>query len=195
MKSSPPNRSDVKTVEIGSAHAGQRIDNYLMGQLKGVPRSRIYKLLRDGQVRVNSGRKKPLYKLKSGDMVRIPPVSTASRETPAIPDSVKKLLSEAVLFENENILVLNKPSGLAVHSGSGLSFGVIEALKTKQPDQFLELAHRELDVGAAACPDFGAADGEGRSFRHDVSFLAGLWCGVRYVQAVRRRKPHRRAGV
>jgi 23S rRNA pseudouridine955/2504/2580 synthase len=150
MKSSPPSRSGVKTVEIDSEHAGQRIDNYLMSQLKGVPRSRIYKLLRNGQVRVNSGRKKPLYKLKSGDRVRIPPVSMASSESPAIPDSVQKRLSEAVLFENENILVLNKPSGLAVHSGSGLSFGVIEALKIKQPDQFLELAHR-LDRETSGC--------------------------------------------
>lgn len=150
MKSSPSNRSDVKTVEIDSEHAGQRIDNYLMSQLKGVPRSRIYKLLRNGQVRVNSGRKKPLYKLKQGDRVRIPPVSTASPENPVIPDSVQTLLSEAVLFENENLLAINKPSGIAVHSGSGLSFGVIEALKAKQPDQFLELVHR-LDRETSGC--------------------------------------------
>ena len=142
MNSTPPKRAGAKTVEIGAEHSGQRIDNYLLGQLKGVPRSRIYKLLRSGQVRVNSGRKKPHYKLKPGDAVRIPPVSTASRENPTIPDSVQKLLSEANLFENENMLILNKPSGLAVHSGSGVSFGVIEALKAKHPDQFLELAHR-----------------------------------------------------
>jgi 23S rRNA pseudouridine955/2504/2580 synthase len=146
----PPGKPGAKTVEIGSEHAGQRIDNYLMSQLKGVPRSHIYRLLRSGQVRVNSGRKKPPYKLRSGDMVRIPPVNTASREPPVIPDSVRKLLSEAILFENENILVLNKPSGLAVHSGSGLSFGIIEALKADRPDQFLELAHR-LDRETSGC--------------------------------------------
>jgi 23S rRNA pseudouridine955/2504/2580 synthase len=150
MKSSPPSRSGAKTVEIDSEHSGQRIDNYLMSQLKGVPRSRIYKLLRSGQVRVNSGRKKPHYKLKSGDAVRIPPVNTAERETPAIPDSVKKILSQAVLFENENILAINKPAGLAVHSGSGLSFGVIEALKDDRPDQFIELVHR-LDRETSGC--------------------------------------------
>lgn len=150
MKSTPPGKPGAKTVEIGAEHSGQRIDNYLLGQLKGVPRSRIYKLLRSGQVRVNSGRKKPPYKLRPGDMVRIPPVNTASRENPVIPDSVRKLLSEAILFENENMLALNKPSGLAVHSGSGLSFGIIEALKADRPDQFLELAHR-LDRETSGC--------------------------------------------
>lgn len=150
MKSTLPGRPGAKTVEIGAEHAGQRIDNYLLSQLKGVPRSHIYRLLRSGQVRVNSGRKKPPYRLRSGDMVRIPPVNTASREPPVIPDSVKKLLSEAILFENENVLVLNKPSGLAVHSGSGLSFGIIEALKADRADQFLELAHR-LDRETSGC--------------------------------------------
>lgn len=146
----PTDKPRAKTVEIDSEHSGQRIDNYLMGQLKGVPRSHIYQLLRSGQVRVNSGRIKPHYKLKSGDTVRIPPVNTTSRDTPIIPDSVQKLLSDAILFENADILVLNKPSGLAVHSGSGLSFGIIEALKAQQPDQFLELAHR-LDRETSGC--------------------------------------------
>ncbi len=148
--SSPENRPKAKTVEIDAEHAGQRIDNYLMSQLKGVPRSHIYRLLRSGQVRVNSGRKKAHYKLHSGDTVRIPPVSTASRDTIVIPDAVQKLLSDAKLFENDDMLVLNKPSGLAVHSGSGLSFGIIEALKAEHPEQFLELAHR-LDRETSGC--------------------------------------------
>jgi 23S rRNA pseudouridine955/2504/2580 synthase len=150
MNSSTSNKSCAKTVEIDAANTGQRIDNYLMSQLKGVPRSRIYKLLRSGQVRVNSGRKKAHYKLKSGDLVRIPPVSTVEHDTPVIPDSVVKLLNEAVLYEDDNILAINKPSGIAVHSGSGLSFGVIEALKSKNPEQFLELAHR-LDRETSGC--------------------------------------------
>lgn len=144
------NKPRVKNVQIDAEHSGQRIDNYLMSQLKGVPRGHIYRLLRSGQVRVNSGRKKPHYKLLTGDTVRIPPVSTASRETPAIPDTVQKLLSDAVLFENDDMLALNKPSGLAVHSGSGVSFGVIEALKARYPDQFLELVHR-LDRETSGC--------------------------------------------
>ncbi len=150
MNSSPASKTRVKTVEIGPDNSGQRIDNYLLGHLKGVPRSRIYKLLRSGQVRVNSGRKKAHYKLKSGDRVRIPPVSTAEHENPVIPDSVLKLLDEATLFEDKNLLALNKPSGIAVHSGSGLSFGIIEALKSKHPEQFLELAHR-LDRETSGC--------------------------------------------
>ncbi len=150
MNSSPAKKTRVKTVEIGSDNSGQRIDNYLLSQLKGVPRSRIYKLLRSGQVRVNSGRKKAHYKLKLGDRVRIPPVSTVEHEKPVIPDSVLQLLDEAILFEDQNILAINKPSGIAVHSGSGFSFGVIEALKSKNPEQFLELAHR-LDRETSGC--------------------------------------------
>jgi len=150
MNSSPTSKTRAKTVEIDSDNSGQRIDNYLLGRLKGVPRSRIYKLLRSGQVRVNSGRKKAHYKLKLGDRVRIPPFSTVEHENPVIPDSVVQRLDKAILFEDENILAINKPSGIAVHSGSGFSFGVIEALKSKDPEQFLELAHR-LDRETSGC--------------------------------------------
>ena len=107
-------------------------------------------MLRSGQVRVNSGRKKAHYKLKLGDRVRIPPVSTVEQENPVIPDTVLQRLDEAILLEDENILAINKPSGIAVHSGSGFSFGVIEALKSKHPEQFLELAHR-LDRETSGC--------------------------------------------
>ena len=143
-------RQNARIVHIDANNAGQRIDNFLMTQLKGVPRSHIYQLLRSGQVRVNSGRKKPLYKLKLDDKVRIPPARINSGEAVAIPDSVIKLIEESVLFENDNLMVLNKPSGIAVHSGSGLAFGVIEALKQKHPEQFLELAHR-LDRETSGC--------------------------------------------
>lgn len=146
----PSDSQKARTVQIDAQHAGQRIDNYLMTQLKGVPRSHIYRLLRSGQVRVNSGRKKALYKLKPGDTVRIPPVRTADEKNLVIPDAVLKILHAARLYEDDNLLVLNKPSGLAVHSGSGVSFGVIEALKAEQPDQFLELVHR-LDRETSGC--------------------------------------------
>lgn len=147
MTSDPPG---AKTVQIDSDHSGQRIDNYLLSQLKGVSRNHVYKLLRSGQVRVNSGRKKPHYKLQDGDTVRIPPVRIAAEKTPAIPDDVMAVLENSILYENDDLLVLNKPPGIAVHSGSGLSFGVIEAMKSQRPDQFLELVHR-LDRETSGC--------------------------------------------
>ncbi|MFC1589699.1 RluA family pseudouridine synthase [Pseudomonadota bacterium] len=143
-------RQNARIVQIDADHAGQRIDNFLMTQLKGVPRSHIYQLLRSGQVRVNSGRKKPLYKLKLEDKVRIPPARINDGKQASIPDAVIDLLNESILFENDDLLVLNKPSGIAVHSGSGLAFGVIEALKQQHPEQFLELAHR-LDRETSGC--------------------------------------------
>ena len=140
----------VKIVQIDANHVGQRIDNFLMTQLKGVPRSHIYRLLRSGQVRVNSGRKKPIYKLKLDDKVRIPPARISENKEVTVPDSVLKLIRESTLFENDDLLIINKPSGIAVHSGSGLAFGVIEALKQQHPDQFLELVHR-LDRETSGC--------------------------------------------
>jgi len=140
----------VKIIEISDVHAGQRLDNYLLTRLKGVPKSHIYRLLRSGQVRVNKGRKKPNYRLAAGDKVRIPPVTTAVREQKAVPDTVLKLLENARLFENNDILVLNKPAGIAVHGGSELDFGIIEALRQLYPDQFIELVHR-LDRDTSGC--------------------------------------------
>jgi len=143
-------RQNARIVQIDADHAGQRIDNFLMSQLKGVPRSHIYQLLRSGQVRVNSGRKKPLYKLKLDDKVRIPPARISEDKETTIPDSVIKLIEDSILFENDDLLILNKPSGIAVHSGSGLAFGVIEALKQQHPEDFLELVHR-LDRETSGC--------------------------------------------
>lgn len=156
----PDNNPRAKTVQIDADHSGQRVDNYLMTQLKGVSRSHIYKLLRSGQVRVNSGRKKPHYRLQYGDAVRIPPVRVAAGKNPAIPDSVIKKLEASILFENNDLLVMNKPSGIAVHGGSGIAFGIIEAMKASRSDpsgsnpggsnQFLELVHR-LDRETSGC--------------------------------------------
>lgn len=142
--------SSVKLVDISHDQAGQRIDNFLLAQLKGVPKSHVYRLLRSGQVRVNKGRKKPGYRLQAGDSVRIPPVRTAERAPAAIPDAVLDTVRRSRLFENEDILVLNKPSGLAVHGGSELGFGIIEAMRCIYPDQFLELVHR-LDRETSGC--------------------------------------------
>lgn len=139
-------------VEISADHAGQRIDNYLMCQLNGVPRSLVYRIVRKGEVRVNKGRIKPEYRLKEGDMVRIPPVRQAEKKEPGkASDKVLKQLESRILFEDKRILVLNKPSGLAVHGGSGLSFGLIEALRELRPsDKNLELVHR-LDRDTSGC--------------------------------------------
>ncbi|MGB5275912.1 MAG: RluA family pseudouridine synthase [Gammaproteobacteria bacterium] len=140
----------VKIVEISNSQAGQRLDNYLLTRLKGVPKSHVYRLLRSGQVRVNKGRKKPHYRLEAGDTVRIPPVATAVRAQKTVPDAVLKVLKNARLFENGDILVLNKPAGIAVHGGSEIDFGIIEALRRIYPDQFVELVHR-LDRETSGC--------------------------------------------
>ncbi|MEB3466269.1 23S rRNA pseudouridine(955/2504/2580) synthase RluC [Pasteurella multocida] len=135
----------VKMLTISEDEAGQRIDNYLLAKLKGVPKSLIYRILRKGEVRVNKGRIKPEYKLQANDIVRVPPVRISEKEQAPISTKLNKVsqLEKQILFEDECLLVLNKPSGIAVHGGSGLSFGVIEALRTLRPDaRFLELVHR-----------------------------------------------------
>lgn len=137
--------------EIDAERAGQRLDNYLLGELKGVPRSHVYRLIRSGQVRVNSGRTSPSYRLQAGDRVRVPPVGVrpAARST-ATPDRLE-WLGERIIFEDARILVLDKPAGLAVHGGSGVSLGCIEALRLLRPDsKDLELAHR-LDRDTSGC--------------------------------------------
>ncbi len=143
--------NSVQNIEIGPRHADQRLDNFLLSQLKGVPKSRIYKLLRSGQVRVNKGRKKPSYRLQAGDLVRIPPVRMSERSETEIPSSVLETISSSILFENDAVLVLNKPAGLAVHSGSNIPYGVIEILRQCRPDaDMLELVHR-LDRDTSGC--------------------------------------------
>jgi 23S rRNA pseudouridine955/2504/2580 synthase len=141
----------VQWVEISSDQAGQRIDNFLHRFLKGVPKSRIYRLLRKGEVRVNRARARPEYRVRSGDQVRIPPVrmSPAREVDPGVRATAR--VRDAILYEDDRLLVLNKPSGMAVHGGSGLSFGVIEALRALRPGApFLELVHR-LDRDTSGC--------------------------------------------
>jgi len=142
----------VQTLEIGPDTAGQRIDNFLLARLKGAPKSLIYRILRRGEVRVNRGRIKPSYRLQAGDNVRIPPVRLSEPRAEARPGQrVLDELEGAILYEDKRLLVLNKRSGLAVHGGSGLSFGVIEALRALRPDApYLELVHR-LDRETSGC--------------------------------------------
>jgi len=141
----------VQTLEIGPRNEKQRLDNYLLTQLKGLPKSRVYKLLRSGQVRVNKGRKKADYRLILGDMVRIPPVRMAEADDGRAPQHLLDMLSQSVIFEDKDLLVLNKPAGFAVHSGSNIRFGVIEILRQARPDdEMLELVHR-LDRETSGC--------------------------------------------
>jgi 23S rRNA pseudouridine955/2504/2580 synthase len=141
----------VRHREIDAERAGQRLDNYLLGELKGVPRSHVYRLIRSGQVRVNSGRTNPSYRLQAGDRVRVPPVGVRpAAAATATPDRLD-WLGERILYEDHRILVLDKPAGMAVHGGSSVSLGVIEALRLLRPEaKDLELAHR-LDRGTSGC--------------------------------------------
>ncbi len=139
-------KSNVQFIEISDDIAGQRIDNFLLNKLKNVPKSRIYRVLRKGEVRVNKKRMKPEYKLQAGDILRVPPIHIPETEHVEQPNTKLKKVAElehCVIHEDEYLLILNKPSGTAVHGGSGLSFGVIEALRALRPAaKYLELVHR-----------------------------------------------------
>ncbi|MYM24004.1 RluA family pseudouridine synthase [Duganella sp. FT135W] len=125
-------------VTITEEEAGQRIDNYLLRICKGVPKSHVYRILRSGEVRVNKGRIDQLYRLVQGDVVRIPPIRLAEKPDNHVPAAEFK-----IIFEDSHLLVIDKPAGVAVHGGSGVSFGVIEQLRASRPDaKFLELVHR-----------------------------------------------------
>jgi len=143
-------RTGVQKIGIDEDLAGQRIDNFLMARLSGVPRSRVYRLLRRGEVRVNGGRVKAEYKLLAGDEVRVPPVSV-NAPGPAAPGGPAADMLENAIFEDKRLLVINKPSGVAVHGGSGISHGVIELLRASRPDlKQLSLVHR-LDRETSGC--------------------------------------------
>ena len=133
----PASRPQVQTLEIGEESAAQRIDNFLLRTLRGVPKSHVYRVLRSGEVRVNSGRVGPDYRLQIGDRVRVPPVRVSTAVKTARPAEFP------VVHEDASLLVVDKPAGVAVHGGSGVSYGVIESLRAARPQtKFLELAHR-----------------------------------------------------
>lgn len=136
--------SGVQLIEVAPELAGQRIDNFLRTQLKGVPKTLIYRILRKGEVRVNKGRIKPEYKLQAGDIVRVPPLRLAERDEPEpLALGLLERLEAAIVYEDKALIVLNKPAGIAVHGGSGLNYGVIEAFRQLRPDaKDLELVHR-----------------------------------------------------
>lgn len=141
----------ASTIEVDADDAGQRLDNFLLRQLKGVPRSHVYRLIRSGQVRVNRGRARASYRLAAGDSVRIPPVRFSPRAQPTGRGSGFDWLEQRILLEDQRILVLDKPAGMAVHGGSGIDVGCIEALRSLRPQcKGMDLVHR-LDRGTSGC--------------------------------------------
>ncbi len=152
MKTTSSASDGVQLVRVETSHVGQRLDNFLIRQLKGVPRTRVYRLIRRGEVRVNKKRCKPDRKLEMGDEVRIPPYTSSYSPQTATPSpALQQFLLESILFENDDLLVLNKPAGMAVHGGTSVSLGLIEALRQCKPGwgEF-ELAHR-IDRGTTGC--------------------------------------------
>ena len=141
----------VEYVDISDFEdVGQRIDNFLLRSLKGLPRQRVYKILRSGEVRVNGGRIKPSYRLQLEDRIRIPPVTTRSATPVQFADATQEILESAVIYEDDDLIALNKPSGFAVHGGSSIANGVIELIRTMRKAPRLELAHR-IDRDTSGC--------------------------------------------
>jgi 23S rRNA pseudouridine955/2504/2580 synthase len=203
MSQGPANsHPKVRQVMVSSEEAGQRIDNFLARYLKGVPKSHIYRILRRGEVRVNSGRIRAQYKVCAGDTVRIPPVRVST--SPKAQARPVPGLEARILFENSRCLVVNKPSGLAVHGGSGVSYGVIEAFRAARPDApYLELAHR-LDRETSGClvlakrrsflRAFQAQLREGTVVKHYLALVAGAWQGGKQTVTAPLRKNLLRGG-
>jgi 23S rRNA pseudouridine955/2504/2580 synthase len=178
----------VRRLTVSDDDSDQRLDNFLFRHLKGVPKGHVYRLLRTGQIRVNSRRSKPEYRLQSGDELRLPPVRQGEPVSPQTPrDWQRQLLSDAIVYEDTSLLVLDKPAGMAVHGGSGQSLGVIEALRVMRPEQHsLELVHR-LDRETSGClviakkrsalRGLHAAIREGRMEKRYLALLTGRWEG------------------
>jgi 23S rRNA pseudouridine955/2504/2580 synthase len=177
----------VRRVRIAAGSEGQRLDNFLLRELSGVPRSRVYRLLRKGEVRVNGKRKQADYRLAADDEVRLPPLreKPAAEDSPRqVPDALVEAVRRAIVHEDPRILVLDKPAGLAVHGGSGLAFGAIEALRALRPEESLELVHR-LDRDTSGCllvsrtraalRSAHALLRDGAVEKHYAALLAGRW--------------------
>ncbi|MDZ7735975.1 MAG: RluA family pseudouridine synthase [Gammaproteobacteria bacterium] len=152
MSRAPQQKIEVQKLTVEPADAGRRLDNFISSHLKNIPKSRIYQMLRRGEVRVNGGRSRQDYRLEDGDIVRIPPVHMEpATAVPAVATAVAERLLGRILYEDNQLLVLDKPAGLAVHGGSGIVHGVIEILRAGRPEiQRLELVHR-LDRETSGC--------------------------------------------
>ena len=182
----PSTTTAVQFVEITEDQSDQRLDNFLITRLKGVPKSRIYRIVRKGEVRVNKGRVDVSYRLVIGDNVRIPPLRVAERPPSAfVPQNLKDALQQGILYEDEGFIILNKPAGYAVHGGSGIDSGIIEGLRQIRPEaRYLELVHR-LDKETSGCLLIAKKRSALRSlhtlFRDDdiqktyIALLSGQW--------------------
>lgn len=194
-----PSQTTARELTIDEHHAGQRIDNFLMARLKGLPRTRIYRILRKGEVRVNKGRIRQHYRLKHGDVVRIPPLRLSPPAAPQEPAAaLRERIEACILFEDRGLIVLDKPSGIAVHGGSGRSHGIIEALRAARGERhYLELVHR-LDKETSGClmiakrrsvlTALHGALREGKVRKRYLVLVQGRWRGgARDVDAALRR--------
>ena len=143
--------SEVKKITINYDFAGQRLDNFLINLLKGVPKSKIYSIIRKGEIRINSRRKKPSYKLYEGDEIRIPPIKVSSKKNKFVASNIVSLIKESIVYENEDFIAINKPEGIASHGGSGISIGIIEAVRNiGKQYRSAKLVHR-LDKNTSGC--------------------------------------------
>jgi 23S rRNA pseudouridine955/2504/2580 synthase len=142
--------SGVQRVQVDADRAGQRLDNFLSARLKGVPKSAVYRMIRTGQVRINGGRCKAATRLDEGDEVRIPPAHTRDKGDIVVSDRVIRQIEESIIYQSKDLLVINKPSGMAVHSGSGLPWGLIDVVRQDRPGDYIELVHR-LDRDTSGC--------------------------------------------
>ncbi len=143
----------VRHLEIGERNSGQRLDNFLLGLFRHVPKSRLYRTIRSGEVRVNSRRAKPYQRLGAGDRVRLPPLETRARRAPRVGDDAVAAAERLVLHEDLDLIVVDKPANTATHAGSGHSYGMIDVLRRMRPDDDVQLAHR-LDKGTSGCLAF-----------------------------------------
>jgi len=177
----------ARRVRAGSGSEGQRLDNFLLRELAGLPRSRVYRLLRKGEVRVNGKRKQADYRLVADDEVRLPPVrvdAPLASGPRRVPDALVETVRRAIVHEDARLLVLAKPAGLAVHGGSGLAFGAIEALRALRPEEPLELVHR-LDRETSGCLLVARTRGalraahallrQGEVEKHYAALVTGRW--------------------
>lgn len=189
---SRPTPQKVSFVEVDEEYAGQRLDNFLLRRLKGVPKTLIYRIIRKGEVRINKGRAKQTTRLQKGDIVRIPPIRLTDRPQGAIDGLRYKFLDQAVLFEDDSIMVINKPSKMAVHAGSGIKVGIIEALRALRSElSFLELVHR-LDRETSGCLVLAKKSSALRSLNEDfkTNSQKNVRVDKRYLALVKGRWKH-----
>lgn len=179
----PQIKSEVSFLQVGDDETGQRVDNWLMSRLKDLPRSRIYRIIRSGEVRVNKGRVKPSTRLVQGDIVRLPPVMQSERDDSAPPAGFIAQLEATELYRDDDVLVINKPAGMAVHSGSGVRHGLIDAARVLWGEDW-QLVHR-LDRETSGCllllrkrelqHAFQQAHAEGEIEKHYQAIVHGIW--------------------